>query len=293
MMDLRAVGMGLLFSLMWSSAFATARIIVADAPPLYALALRFLISGMIAVAIAAAMGQSARLTRGQARSVILFGLMQNAAYLGLNFVAMQWIEASLAVIIAAAMPLMVAALGWAIKGERLAPMGVAGLIAGFCGVALIMGTRVGTGADTLGIALCVLGALALAVATLTLRGAAAGGNLLMVVGLQMLVGSVALGAIAAVTEVPSVTLSVPLIAAFAYQLLIPGLAATLLWFALVGRIGAIRAATFHFLNPFFGVLIAALLLGETVGLLDILGVAIVAAGILAVQLARGHSVRSP
>lgn len=292
-MDLRAVGMGLLFSLMWSSAFATARIIVADAPPLYALALRFLISGLIAVAIAAAMGQSARLTRGQARSVILFGLMQNAAYLGLNFVAMQWIEASLAVIIAAAMPLMVAALGWAIKGERLPPVGVAGLIAGFCGVALIMGTRVGTGADTLGIALCVLGALALAVATLTLRGAAAGGNLLMVVGLQMLVGSVALGAIAAVTEVPSVTLSVPLIAAFTYQLLIPGLAATLLWFALVGRIGAIRAATFHFLNPFFGVLIAALLLGETVGLLDILGVAIVAAGILAVQLARGHSVRSP
>ncbi|MES2845482.1 MAG: DMT family transporter [Pseudomonadota bacterium] len=292
-MDLRAVGMGLLFSLMWSSAFATARIIVADAPPLYALALRFLISGLIAVAIAAAMGQSARLTRGQARSVILFGLMQNAAYLGLNFVAMQWIEASLAVIIAAAMPLMVAALGWAIKGERLPPVGVAGLIAGFCGVALIMGTRVGTGADTLGIALCVLGALALAVATLTLRGAAAGGNLLMVVGLQMLVGSVALGAIAAVTEVPSATLSVPLIAAFTYQLLIPGLAATLLWFALVGRIGAIRAATFHFLNPFFGVLIAALLLGETVGPLDILGVAIVAAGILAVQLARGHSVRSP
>jgi probable blue pigment (indigoidine) exporter len=293
MMDLRAVGMGLLFSLMWSSAFATARIIVADAPPLYALALRFLISGLIAVAIAAAMGQSARLTRGQARSVILFGLMQNAAYLGLNFVAMQWIEASLAVIIAAAMPLMVAALAWAIKGERLPPVGVAGLIAGFCGVALIMGTRVGTGADTLGITLCGLGALALAVATLTLRGAAAGGNLLMVVGLQMLVGSVALGAIAAVTEVPSVTLSVPLIAAFAYQLLIPGLAATLLWFALVGRIGAIRAATFHFLNPFFGVLIAALLLGESVGLLDILGVAIVAAGILAVQLARGQSVRSP
>jgi probable blue pigment (indigoidine) exporter len=293
MMDLRAVGMGLLFSLMWSSAFATARIIVADAPPLYALALRFLISGLIAVAIAAAMGQSARLTRGQARSVILFGLMQNAAYLGLNFVAMQWIEASLAVIIASAMPLMVAALAWAIKGERLPPVGVAGLIAGFCGVALIMGTRIGTGADALGITLCGLGALALAVATLTLRGAAAGGNLLMVVGLQMLVGSVALGAIAAVTEVPSVTLSVPLIAAFAYQLLIPGLAATLLWFALVGRIGAIRAATFHFLNPFFGVLIAALLLGESVGRLDILGVAIVAAGILAVQLARGQSVRSP
>ncbi|MBA4350685.1 MAG: EamA family transporter, partial [Rhodobacter sp.] len=46
-MDLRALGMGLVFSLMWSSAFATARIIVADAPPLAALALRFAISGLL------------------------------------------------------------------------------------------------------------------------------------------------------------------------------------------------------------------------------------------------------
>ncbi len=40
-MDFRALGMGLLFALMWSSAFTSARMIVADAPPLAALALRF------------------------------------------------------------------------------------------------------------------------------------------------------------------------------------------------------------------------------------------------------------
>jgi probable blue pigment (indigoidine) exporter len=286
MMDLRAIAMGLMFSLMWSSAFATARIIVADAPPLYALALRFLISGLLAVGVARALGQSARLTGPQARSVVIFGLCQNAAYLGLNFVAMQWIEASLAVIIAASMPLIVALLGWLVKGDRIGTLGVVGLIAGFLGVALIMGTRVEGGADHLGVALCIAGALALAVATLTLRGATSGGNLLMVVGLQMLVGSVSLGIIAAVIEVPHVNLGWPLVLAFTYQMLVPGLAATMLWFALVGRIGAVRAATFHFLNPFFGVIIAAALLGEKLGALDVIGVAIVAGGILAVQLSR-------
>ncbi len=45
-MDIRAIGMGLAFALMWSSAFTSARIIVADASPLFALALRFLISGL-------------------------------------------------------------------------------------------------------------------------------------------------------------------------------------------------------------------------------------------------------
>mgnify|MGYP000529897088 CR=1 FL=1 len=54
----------------------------------------------------------------------------------------------------------------------------------------------------------------------------------------------------------------------------------------MGRIGPTRAATFHFLNPVFGVAIAAVLLGESLGWVDALGVAIVAAGILAVQLAR-------
>lgn len=285
-MDIRAIAMGLVFSLMWSSAFATARIIVADAPPLYALACRFAISGALAIAVARAMGQSWRLEPAQRRSVVLFGLCQNAAYLGLNFIALQWIEASLAVIIAAAMPLIVAALGWLVRGDRIGRLGVAGLVAGFAGVALIMGSRVEGGADHLGVALCIGGALALAVATLTLRSASGQGNLLMVVGLQMLVGSAALAVLAGLLETPRLNLTPEFAAAFAYQIFVPGLAATLLWFALVRRIGAVKAATFHFLNPFFGVMIAALLLGERIGPLDLLGVAVVAGGILAVQISR-------
>ena len=289
-MDLRAIGMGLVFSLMWSSAFATARIIVADAPPLAALALRFAISGLLAVSVAWVMGARFRLGPAQWRSVVAFGLLQNAAYLGLNFVAMQWVAASLAVIIAASMPLMVAALSWALRGERLPPLGLAGLAAGFAGVALIMGTRLTSGADPLGVALCFAGALALAVATMTLRSASGseGGlaGLLMVVGLQMLAGSVALAALSLPFETLEVNLTPELAMAFVYQLFIPGLAATLIWFALVRRIGATRAATFHFLNPFFGTVIAALLLGESLGLLDGIGVAVVAGGILAVQISR-------
>lgn len=285
-MDFRAMVMGLAFAFMWSSAFATARIIVADAPPLHALCLRFAISGGIAVGIALALGQKWRLERSQAVAVVIFGLCQNGLYLGLNFVAMKQIEASLAAIIASSMPLIVALLGWLWRGDKVGRLGLAGLVAGMAGVALIMGTRVQGGADPMGIALCVIGALALAVATLTVKGAAGGGNLLMIVGQQMLVGSVILGVVAFSLEETVIRPSLPLLLAFAYQILVPGLAATLLWFALVGRIGAVRASTFHFLNPFFGVAVAAVLLGEKIGPLDVLGVAIVMAGILAVQVSR-------
>lgn len=285
-MDIRAIAMGLAFALMWSSAFTSARIIVADASPLFSLALRFLISGLLGVMIARTLGQSWRLSRSQWYATILFGICQNALYLGLNFVAMQTVEAGLAAIIASSMPLLVALASWLILREKLRPLGIAGLIAGFAGVGLIMSTRIGAGVDLFGVMLCGIGALALTFATLAVRGATAGGNFMMVVGLQMLVGSAILFVAAPLTETIHVTLSGRLIAAFAYTTLVPGLAATYVWVVLLHRIGATRAATFHFLNPVFGVAIAALLLGERLGPLDLVGVLIVTAGILAVQLAR-------
>ena len=285
-MSLRSILMGLAFVIMWSSAFSSARMIVADAPPLTALALRFLLSGLIGVGLARMMGQSWHLTRAQWRASAVFGICQNALYLGLNFIAMQNIEASLAAIIASTMPLLVALAGWAIFDEKIQPLGLAGLIAGVVGVGLIMGARFQGGVDGVGIALCALGVVSLTMATLAMRGASTGGNFLMVVGLQMLVGSAVLAVPAILLEPFTVTWSLRLVAAFTYTTLVPGLAATLVWFLLVDQIGTVKAATFHFLNPFFGVAIAALLLNEKLGALDLVGVIIITGGILAVQLSK-------
>ena len=285
-MDFRSILMGMAFVIMWSSAFTSARMIVADAPPLTALALRFLLSGLIGVGLARLMGQSWHLTRSQWRATAVFGLCQNALYLGLNFIAMQNVEASLAAIIASTMPLLVALAGLVVFGERIQPLGFAGLIAGVIGVSLIMGARFQGGVDGLGITLCTLGVISLTVATLAMRGASAGGNFLMVVGLQMLVGSAVLAVPANLLEPFSVNWNLRLIAAFTYTTLVPGLAATLVWFMLVDRIGTVKAATFHFLNPFFGVAIAAMFLSEKLGPLDLVGVIIITGGILAVQLSK-------
>ncbi len=283
--------MGLAFAAMWSSAFTSARIIVASAPPLSALALRFMISGMIAVFIARLMGQSWKLTPAQWRATIIFGICQNALYLGLNFVAMQWVEASLAAIIASTMPLLVALAGWVFLRDVPKPVALLGLIGGMVGVALIMGTRLSSGVDGTGVILCVIGVMALTIATMSLRGALSGGNYMMIVGLQMLVGSAVLWPFGLILEDIKVTWSPELIAAFVYTTLVPGLAATSIWVLLVNRIGAVRAATFHFLNPFLGVAFAALLLGETLRNTDILGVMVIAGGILAVQLSRVSEIR--
>ncbi len=285
-MNIKALFLGLAFALMWSSAFTSARVIVAHASPLASLSARFFLSGLLGLALAYAMGQSLRLNRAQWRATIIFGICQNALYLGLNFVAMQWVEASLASIIASTMPLMVAFAGWVLFKDRLSAMGVFGLVLGVVGVGVIMGARLDAGLDPLGLALCVLAAVALTVATLAVRGASSGGNVMSVVGLQMLVGGTILAVASAATETIHVTWSWQLIVAFLYTTLVPGLAATWVWFTLVGQIGAVKASTFHFLNPFFGVAIAAMILDEALGVLDVAGVVVIAVGILMVQLAK-------
>ncbi len=278
--------MGLSFALMWSSAFTSARIAVAYASPLAMLSLRFLISGLIAIIIARALGQTARLTRKQWIVVVIFGICQNAIYLGANFMAMQWIEASLAAIIASLLPITVAAASWAFLGERLSKIGIMGLIAGTLGVLIIMGTRLSGGADLLGIALCFIGVAALTIATLLVRGISNSGNVLMIVGLQMLVGSAVLLPSSLLLETFRLELTWQLLAAFTYTTLVPGLAATLIWFLLVNRVGATRAASFHFLNPFLGVAIAALVISETLTFRDLFGVVIIMGGVFAVQMGR-------
>lgn len=282
-MNIRALLLGLVFVIIWSSAFTSARIIVLYSSPLAALSIRFFISGLIGVFIALALGQSFKLTKSQWRATFVFGLCQNALYLGLNFVAMQSIEASLASIIASTMPLMVAFAGWVFVSERLSRFGIIGLVLGFVGVMIIMWARLNQGVDIFGLVLCILGALALTVATLTLKDASSGGNIMMIVGLQMLVGSAVLAIFCLLFENIHFSLNTSFVLAFAYTTIFPGLVATVVWFKLVNHIGAVKAATYHFLNPFFGVLIAWLFLNESISYMDGLGVVVITVGIYLVQ----------
>lgn len=286
-LDWLAVLLGVLFSIVWSSAFTTAWIIVQSVEPFTALTARFGVSAAIAIGLAKLLGQSFRLTRSQWQAVLLFGFFQNAVYLGANWVAAQWIEASLAAIIGSTMPLQVALLGGILLHDRLDRVGYLGLVAGFLGVLIILWPRMSFGPDGLGIILCVLASLGLCLATLVVRRATSEGNLLMIVGLQMVVGCLVV-AIPAVTfesmQMPVWTTRLTL--AFAYQVIMPGIVATLIWFTLVNRVGPTRASSFHYLNPFIGVAVAAVILGDRIGTMDILGIMVITLGIIAVSRTR-------
>ncbi len=284
--DVRTLAMGLAFAAFWGSAFSSARIIVQDAPPLTALSIRFLISGLIALAIAWFSGRLRPVPLVRWRAIVLFGICQNGLYLGLVFVAVQVVEASIAAVIASTMPLVVALASVLLFNQSLERKGIIGILVGFLGVSLVLASRITGQATMWGLLLCIVSVLSLSIATMTIRSLDVSRNMFQVIGLQMLVGSAVLFPFGVALEPLSVTWSVPLVLAFTYTTLVPGLLATWIWFSLVERAGATQAATFHFLHPFFGVVTAAVLLGESLSLLDVVGVVTIMIGILAVVTSR-------
>ncbi|HHZ79044.1 MAG TPA: EamA family transporter, partial [Candidatus Lambdaproteobacteria bacterium] len=192
-MDFRSMLMGISFSIIWSSAFTSARILVTAASPLMVLSLRFLISGLLGIALAYMLGQKIQLNREEWLVVVIIGVSQNALYLAFNFIAMQWIEAGLAAIIASLLPIVVAVVCWFFLGEKTGLKGILGLVAGFGGVLVIMLDKLSGRSASLGMALCLIGLAGLAAATLYVgRLMSSNKNVIMIVGLQMLVGCITL-----------------------------------------------------------------------------------------------------
>ena len=284
-MKIRDLILGASFALIWSSAFTSARICMLDAPPFLLLSVRFFISGSIAIVLAYIVGQSISFSKPEWFAIAIFGICQNTIYLGLNFVAMQWIDAGLAATIASLLPLIVTVFLWLFFKEKLSPLGSIGLVIGPIGLILIIHSNVYVKLNMLGIVFCLIGVVSLAIATIVVRNSS-GKNILMMIGLQMLIGSLTLLPLSIALEVWEFNLSQRLILSFLYTTIFPGLIATIIWFKLIFFIGPIKAAAFHFLNPFFGVLIAHLILSEQLTGRQFIGVILVTIAIIFLQLSK-------
>jgi drug/metabolite transporter (DMT)-like permease len=106
-------------------------------------------------------------------------------------------------------------------------------------------------------------------------------------GVQLLTASAALLVPSMLLEpVAAIRWDVSFLGALAYLTLAVSCGAMLIWFFLLQRSDASKASVFFFLNPVFGLLLGALLLGEPLHVLDFVGTAGVAAGIYLVQRAR-------
>jgi drug/metabolite transporter (DMT)-like permease len=164
--------------------------------------------------------------------------------------------------------------------ERLRPINALGLLLAFAGVAATIGG--GESGSALGDALVLGAAAAWGFTTVVIKASRA----LMAASAEKVLAYQLLGSIPVLLIVAwaSGELIVPHATALAwlsllYQCVIVAFASYLTWFWLISRYPAGRLAAFSFLTPLFGVLAAALLLGEPVTPMLLVGLACVGVGL--------------
>jgi drug/metabolite transporter (DMT)-like permease len=279
------------FCVLWSSAFAVAKLALADCPPLLLLMARFLLAGAVMLGAAAVLRTPWHFTRRDIVVLALLGVANNALYLGLNYVGMRSISAGLSALIVSANPVLTAVLAAVFLQERMTWRKAAGLLLGVGGVAFIVHSRIATGIDSpVGVAFTIAALVSIVGGTILYKRFAPNGGLWIGNGVQNLAGGLALVPFAfAFESVGEVVPSWRLFLALAYLVLVVSAFAFVLWFQLLTERGATAASAYHFLMPPFGIFFGWLLLGEHVAWHDLLGVLPVAIGIYLVTRPAGGS----
>src|SRR5262245_10790506 len=189
------------FCLLWSSAFAAAKIGIADCPPLLLLTFRFLLAGALMLGAAAATGISLKLGRRDLMLFAALGIANQAAYLGLGYVGLRSISSGLSALVISANPVLTAVLAAAFLDERMTWRKAAGLVLGVGGVAFIVESRVVAGVEHLnGIAFTLVALVSLVAGTILFKRFAPSGGLWVGNGVQSLSAGLALLPFAATFE---------------------------------------------------------------------------------------------
>jgi len=195
-------------------------------------------------------------------------------------------QAGRASIIAFTMPLWAALLGHWVLGERITAAKIVGLALGLTGMAVLIGPDLQSlGAAPLG-ALFMLGAaVSWATGTVAVKRFTWQISTLVLTAWMLLLGAipVAIGALLIGEGLPAEGLSTQALLALAYVLALPMLFYQWAYFSVVRLFPAVIAAIGTLAIPIVGVLSSAVVLGEPVGLRELIALCLVC-GALAVVL---------
>lgn len=277
------------FCLLWSSAFAVAKIGIADCPPLLLLTFRFLLAGALMLGAAAVTGVSLKLGRRDLLLFAVLGIANQAAYLGIGYVGLRTISSGLSALVISANPVLTAVLAAAFLNERMTWRKAIGLVLGIGGVAFIVESRVVAGVEHLdGIAFTLVALMSLVTGTILFKRFAPSGGLWVGNGVQSVSAGLALLPFAFSFEsVGEVVPTWRLFWAMAFLVLFVSVFAYLIWFQMLQTWGATAASSYHFLMLPLGMLFGFLLLGEHVSIVDLAGIVPVALGIYLVTRPAG------
>ena len=274
-------------SLFWGLNWPAMKLALTEIPvwPLRSLCL--IGGGVALLAISAASGRSLRIATGEFRPLVICTLFNVVGWQLFTGYGVSLMEAGRASIIAFTMPVWAALLGGFILGERTPLRRWFALGLGMSGLAVLMGPDLfKVGKSPLGALMMLGAAISWAIGTVLLKRtawslptAALTGWQLMLAAVPITIGAVILG------DAPDPSsLSPTAIGATLYIILVPMIFCHWAWFKVVALFPAAVAAIGTLAIPIVGVLSSALILGEAIGLREILALGLVSAALVMVLL---------
>jgi drug/metabolite transporter (DMT)-like permease len=278
----------------WGSTYLAIRVLVEDLPPMLSGGARFLLAGLIMLAIVAARVPRSVLRsvdRRQAAWAAFCGCALAAGGNGLVMVAEQSLASGLAALIIAMVPLWVV-LFRRVSGERVARVTLVGVVCGFGGVALLLLPGGGGHAEPLGFFLVVLASLSWATGSFASSRVTLPANPFLSTALQMSFGGALMLVIGvAVGEVPEVhsdAFDFDAVLAWAYLVIFGSLIAFTAYVWLLQNAPISKVATYAYVNPVIAILLGALILSEDVTLTIVAGAVIIVGSVAAIVRQESH-----
>jgi drug/metabolite transporter (DMT)-like permease len=253
--------------IVWGSTYLGIELAAETMPPFFAAGVRFLIAGLLMLAIVAWRRGSGvlRLTKAEAAASAVVGLLLPGAN-ALLFVTERQVPIGLASLIIASIPLWVVLLRLAAH-ERPDLVSVAGLVVGFAGIALLV--RPGGDSGSLGyLLLTVLGAFMWAFGSFLSPRLPVPRDAFAATAYEMLAGGAVLMAIALVVYSPHefdpANYSARSIFGLAYLIVFGSLVGYSAYAWLLANAPLQQVSTYAYVNPVIAIALGAIVLGESI-----------------------------
>jgi drug/metabolite transporter (DMT)-like permease len=276
-------------SIVWGGSFLFVGVAVRELPPLTIVALRVVTAALTLLLVLKLMGVDLPRTRQAWAAFLGMSILNNVIPFTLIVWGQSHIASGLASILNATTPLFTVIVAhYLTTDERLTGQRLAGVIVGFVGVAVMIGAAAFASLDA-----SILAQLAVLGAALSYGFSGVFGRRFKTMGIpplataagQVTVSSAILLPTALIVDHPW-TLAMPSTGAI-LSLAALGLVSTafayLIFFHLLARAGATNVGLVTFLIPVSAILLGVLVLGETLAMRHIIGMALIGAGLILID----------
>lgn len=272
----------------WALNWPLMKLLLQQWPPLFARGLAGVCAALILATLARTRGESLAVPR-EAVPRLLFATFTNVfAWMGFGTMAMKYVTVGEGALLAYTMPIWAMLFAWPLLHTPPTVRDIVALVLGVAGVALLLsGNGFAFGAGKLfGIALALSCAILFALGNVLNRKQLPMPPL-VVVAWQVGLGCLAMLILGVLFEQPNYTAITPLgIGCFVYMTLVPMGVCYVTWFETLRRLPPTSASTGMLLVPVIGVVSAAIILGEPLGVREVAAMVLTLGGVtLALQKA--------